>query len=364
MSAGEAGYQDRTEAPTPRKREEARRKGQVARSPELTTAFVLLAAGGLLKLLGPRLANGFASLLGNGTMRVAVPARSAAEAAALVRGAAMDAMLVAAPLLGGLAFAALAVAAVQARGVLAWHPLQPDWSRIAPHRNAARMFGIRAVVEPTKSALKMLIVALALYVTLRRAWPDLMALGQQDPVTLARWLSHFGVRLLLTSGGVYLFLAGADYAYQLWQHERGLRMTKQEVRQDQKETEGDPLIKSRLRTLGRALVRRQMFKDVPKADVVVTNPTHIAVALKYDPAVSMAPIVLAMGQRKIAERIKKIALESGVPVVEDKPLARALLAAGRIGLPIPVELYVAVAEILAFVYRRGSGRPAQRRQVR
>jgi flagellar biosynthetic protein FlhB len=179
-----------------------------------------------------------------------------------------------------------------------------------------------------------------------------MALSQQPPVVLAHWLGRFGVKLLLTAGGTYLLLAAADYAFQLWQHERGLRMTREEVRQEHKETEGDPQVKSRLRTLGRALIRRQMFKDVPRADVVVTNPTHIAVALKYDPLVSLAPIVLAMGQRKIAERIKRMAQESGVPVIEDKPLARALFAAGKVGQAIPAELYVAVAEVLAFVYRR------------
>src|SRR5690606_1093253 len=120
-------------------------------------------------------------------------------------------------------------------------------------------------------------------------------------------------------------LAAADYAYQLWEFEKNLRMTKEEVKQETKETEGDPMVKSRMRAFGRSLVRRRMMLAVPTADVVVTNPTHIAVALKYDPTIAPAPIVVAMGQRKIAERIKKIALESGVPVIENRPLARALL---------------------------------------
>jgi flagellar biosynthetic protein FlhB len=351
----EASLQERTERATPRRRQEARDKGEVPKSTEVTTAFLLLTAGGLLWGLGPVLANRFAALLGEGTMRMAVPARSAAAAADLVRDTTMQALLTVAPLLGGLTVAALALAAAQARGVLSTKPLQPDWARLSPQKNLRKMIGIRAIAEPTKSIIKLFIIGLALYVTLRGAWSEIMALGLQPPIVLAHWLGRFAIRLLLTAGATYLLLAGADYAFQLWQHEKNLRMTKDEVRREQKETDGDPHVKARLRTLGRALVRRQMFKDVPKADVVVTNPTHIAVALKYDPFVSLAPIVLAAGERKIAERIKRIAFEAGVPVIEDKPLARALFKAGKVGLPIPTELYVAVAEVLAFVYKRRRG---------
>jgi flagellar biosynthetic protein FlhB len=220
----------------------------------------------------------------------------------------------------------------------------------------SRIWGVRSVVELAKSIMKLLVVAGAMYFVLRRAWPDIMTLGQQSPAALVTVLGRYTVQLLATAGMAYLVIAGGDYAYQLWQHERKLKMTKQEVKQEHKETEGDPLVKSRLRSLGRALLRRQMFADVPGADVVVTNPTHIAVALKYDASVSGAPIVLAMGQRKIAQRIRKLAFESGVPVIENKPLARALLATGRVGEPIPAELYVAVAEVLAFVIRRRAAR--------
>ena len=133
-------------------------------------------------------------------------------------------------------------------------------------------------------------------------------------------------------------------------------MTKQEVKQEAKQNEGDPLVKARMRSMGRALARKQMMKEVPNADVVVTNPTHIAVALKYDPTTGEAPVVLAMGQRKVAERIKAIAAEAGVPMVENRPLARAMLASCRVGIPIPAELYIAVAEVLAFVIRQRGGR--------
>ncbi len=345
-------FQEKTEAATPRRRDEAKKKGQVPKSQELTTAALLLGAGGLLALAGPLTARGLANLLGEGATRLASPPADLESAATWVRSMALQTALATAPLLVGLAAIGTTIAAIQARGVLSAQPIQPDLARIAPHKNAARIWGVRAIAELAKSLLKLLVIGLAMLFALRSAWADVMALGQQDPSALSRALGNFAVRLLLTAGAAYIALAAADYAFQLWQHERGLRMTKDEIKREQKETDGDPLVKSRLRALGRAMLRKQMFKDVAKADVVVTNPTHIAVALRYDPAVSFAPIVLAMGQRKIAERIKKLAHEAGVPVIENKPLARALFAAGKIGLPIPAELYVAVAEILAFVYRR------------
>jgi len=348
-------FQDRTEPATPKRRQDARQKGQIPKSTEVTTAFLLLASGGLLWGLGSTISGGFATIMGDGLSRAAAPPSSATEIATWIRGVTLQAVLAVAPLLGGLALAGGFIAAAQARGVLSAEPLKLDWNRIAPHTNAKRIWGVRAIAELVKSVLKLVVIGGVLYLTLHHSWSEIMTLGQQSPVALAHWLGRFVVRLLITAGATYLVIAGADYAFQLWQHERQLRMTKQEVKEEQKEMDGDPLVKSRLRTLGRALLRRQMYADVPTADAVVTNPTHIAVALKYDPTVSLAPIVLAMGQRKVAERIKRIAHDAGVPVIEDRPLARALFSAARVGLPIPPELYVAVAEVLAFVFRRRRG---------
>ena len=345
-------FQEKTEAPTPRRRDESRRKGQIAKSQELNTALLLLATGGLLSVLGPMMARSFASILGEGTLYAGSLTTDASHTATWVREIALRTSLATAPLLVGLALSGGVIAAAQARGVFTFEPLKPDWSRISPHKNASRIWGIRAFAELAKAVLKVVVVGIALWLTFRKAWPEIAVLSQQEPGVTGRFLGRFAVRMLLTAGVAYLFLAAADTAYQLWQHSKQLRMTKEEVKQEHKETDGDPLVKSRLRSLGRALIRRQMYRDVPQADVVVTNPTHIAVALRYDPKVSAAPVVLAMGQRKIAERIKRIAHDAGVPVIENRPLARALFATGRIGLPIPAELYVAVAEVLAFVYRR------------
>jgi flagellar biosynthetic protein FlhB len=168
--------------------------------------------------------------------------------------------------------------------------------------------------------------------------------------------------VLLAAGVAFVFLALADYGFQVWQNERELKMSRQDIKDETKESEGDPHVKARRRSMAGALARRRMMLSVSEADVVVTNPTHVAVALQYDPLVSDAPIVLAMGERKVAERIKARAREAGVPILENKPLARALLASAEVGAPIPVELYRAVAEVLAWVFRqRGGYSPPDRR---
>ena len=224
-----------------------------------------------------------------------------------------------------------------------------------------RLFGTRPLVELAKSVLKLVFVAAAIYLAIGGAWSEILALPQQSPGAVLGVAHRLATRLFLTAGLAFLALAAADYLYQLWEHERGLRMTREEVKQELKDTEGDPMIKSRLRSLGRSLARRRMMAAVPTADVVVTNPTHIAVAL-VRPGARGGPVVVAMGQRKLAQRIKEIALAAGVPVIENKPLARALFATGRIGLPIPPELYVAVAEVLAFVYRQRDALRNRRRK--
>ena len=348
----EESFQERTEAPTPRRREEARRKGQIARSAEVGTAFVLLGAAGVVHYGGRALGLDLVALVEGSFGTAPVPPVDLEATAAGLQEFGWIVLAAVAPVVLGISGLALAVGAIQARGTLAWEPLAPDWSRLAPHKNLRRLFGTRPLVELAKSVLKLVIVAVAIYIAVGGAWSEILALPQQSPGAVLAIAHRLATRLFLTAGLVFLALAAADYLYQLWEHERGLRMTREELKQELKDTEGDPMIKSRLRSLGRSLARRRMMAAVPSADVVVTNPTHIAVALRYDPQVAPAPVVVAMGQRKLAQRIKEIALAAGVPVIENKPLARALFATGRIGLPIPPELYVAVAEVLAFVYRQ------------
>jgi flagellar biosynthetic protein FlhB len=263
-----------------------------------------------------------------------------------------------APLAIGLAVAAIAVGLVQSRGNVSWKPVQPDLSRINPIKGFGRIFGADAAINLLKSTLKLAILGTVTYLVIRRAWPHFADLVGEGPADIGRVLSSATLRMSASIGLAFLALGALDYGIQFFRLEKSLKMSRQEVVQEHREQEGDPHIKARIRQIARQRARQRMLAQVAKADVVITNPTHIAVALRYDLSLAGAPVVVAMGERKLAERIKLIAKGAGVPCIENRPLARALLATGTVGAPIPPALYVAVAEILAYVYRLGRRLPA------
>ena len=355
--------QEKTEAPTQKKRDETRKDGRIPRSPELTTSFALLGGAVMLNVAGPAFGEELMSLFGFGLTAVGNAPLTLEGSVVLLRAMGWRTLLALAG--WGLAIAgiAIAIAAPQARGVVSTKPMTPDFSRLSPMQNGKKVLGVQSWVELVKSLAKLALVALVVRSALGAAWPDMMALSQEAPFALLIVVKKYAVKLLMTSGLCYLVLAAADYVWQIWTFEKQLKMSRDEIKQEMKQSEGDPLMKQRLRSFGRSLARRQMMKSVPKADLVITNPTHIAIAIQYDPDKAPAPIVVAMGQRKMAERIKQIAHENGVPMIENKPLARALLASARVGSMIPTELYVAVAEILAFIIRRRILRGAPLREV-
>lgn len=355
--------QERTEAPTPRRREEARQEGRVPRSAELSTAVMLTGAGLLLHMLGPALGQHLGQQFHAAMAAVGSTPLTAGAAVSLLRAEGARALLLLAAWGGALAVIALAVAVPQGRGVLTLKPLAPELSRLNPITNLRRVLGPQALIELLKAVIKLVLVAALVRLTLAGALDDFLTLADASPLGILVVIWRHVVRLLLTTGLAYLIIAGVDYAWQAWRHEQSLRLSRQELKQEMRQSEGDPLVKQRLRSMGRALARRQMFRQVPTADVVITNPTHLAVALRYDPLVAPAPIVVAMGQRKIAERIKALARAHGVPCIENKPLARALIAKAKVGSRIPPELYLAVAEVLAFVYRRRLARGRALREV-
>ena len=343
--------QDKTEAPTPKRRQEARDEGKIPRTQELSAAAVLLGAGLMFGpgggMLGETLVELTRASLAVGPHTLTEP-RIAVE---WMRWVGVTTALGVLPFMGVVATIALAVGVGQGRGTLTAKPLQPDWSRLSPVKNLKRFLSPRPLVDLLKALAKIVVVGVVVYVALSGGLDDLSRLPQSGPAALVEVLRGQITTVLLAAGLALLALAAADYGYQSWQHQRELRMTKEEVKKELRESEGDPLIRARLRSLGRSLARMRMMQAVPTADVVVTNPTHIAVALRYDPDVADAPVVVAMGSRKLAQRIRRTAIEAGVPVVESKPVARALFATARIGQPIPPMLYVALAEILAFVFR-------------
>ena len=344
--------QEKTEAPTQKKRDDARQEGRIPRSSELTTSFVLLGGAMLINMMGSSMGRQLLSIFTDGITAVGSAPLGADSAVAMLRSVGSKTVLIIASWGGALMMMGLAIAAPQARGVLTTKPLSPDFAKLSPAKNAKRLLGVQSIADLIKSFVKMALVGFAVYSALGSAWGEIMTLSQAPSYAFAHVTTKYVVKLLTTAGLCYLGFAAFDYAFQIWQFEKGLKMSRDEIKEESKQSEGDPLVKQRMRTLGRAIARRQMMKAVPKADVIITNPTHIAIALQYDPFKAPAPIVLAIGQRKVAERIKALAKEHGIPCIENRPLARALLASAKVGQMIPSEMYVAVAEILAFVIRR------------
>jgi flagellar biosynthetic protein FlhB len=350
--------ENRTEEATPRRRAKAREEGRIARSTELAAAAILLGGTAVLATFG-------GSALGDATFGFFRRGPSwllirpdYGNAVSLLREVGLQALLALLPFLGGLAVVALGVGLAQTRGLASWKPLRPDLSRLSPAAGFRRILGAEAGLNLVKSALKLVTLGFVTYLVLRRSWPRFGDLADAAPFRVFDVLRGASLELAATVGLTFLAMGLLDFVVQRFRYERGLRMTRYEVLREFKEQEGDPQIKARIRQIARQRARQRMLSQVARADVVVTNPTHLAVALKYDPLASAAPVVLAMGERKLAERIKLLALRAGVPLVENRPLARALLKTGKVGAPIPAALYVAVAEILAYVYRRRGRMPS------
>jgi flagellar biosynthesis protein FlhB len=344
---------DRTEEPTGKRLEDERAKGNIPRSTELTTAAMLFGAAVIFTNVAPAmgryLAKMMAASLYNAGANLRAPRDLLLDSIALGWRTLGELSL----LLGALASLAFVTSALQARGILSVKPLEPSFSKINPLNNLKRVFGTDGVANLFKSLFKLVIIGSVVYSAVDDMWRDVLALAQRGPIGVATLFQIHAIGLLRHAGIAFVALGAADYAYSWWKWHKSLMMSKQDVKDEARSNDGDPMNKQRIRTAQRAMMRKRMLQDVKTADVVIVNPVHIAVAIRYDPLVATAPIIVAIGQRMIAERIKKIAFESGVPVVENIPVARALLASRAMpGTQIPIELYVAVAEVLAFVMRQ------------
>lgn len=343
--------EEKTEAPTPRRRRDAREEGQVARSVELNSALVLISALLMLKFSGPSLVSHLkgvaADCLGQFPQRDLTLGGVHSNLVRLL----LETGMALAPLLVGIMVVAFAGSALQVGLVFSGKALQFKAERLNPITGIVRMFSVRSAVELLKSIAKVLIVGYIVFSFLRDRYSDIESLVGGDYLASCSIIGGLTWSLLLRAAMCLFVIAGLDYMFQRSQLEKQLRMTKQEVKEDYKRTEGDPLVKSRIRQKQREISKQRMMLEVPRADVVITNPTHYAVALRYDAEVGPAPVVLAKGRNLIAQRIKEIAAEANVPIVENVQLARALYASVEIGQEIPAELYQAVAEILAYVYR-------------
>jgi flagellar biosynthesis protein FlhB len=356
--------QERTERATPKRLEEARKKGQVPRSVELSMAAVCIAAAAAVYTLGGGAARQLADLMRGGlSLRPEV-----AMADGVIWPALMDAgshsLLIILPILGATFVAAIAAPLAIGGWNFSTQALVPQFSRLSPLAGFGRIFSARGLVELGKGLAKIAVIGVIAWVLLAGLTPELMGLSS-EPIdgAIGHSASLAGYALLVLCFGL-VAIAAVDVPYQLWQHARDLRMTREEVREEYKESEGSPEVRGRIREAQRALARGRMMQEVPKADVIVTNPTHFAVALRYDDQKMRAPTVVAKGTDLLAARIREIATEHGVPIVEAPPLARALYRTVDLGREVPAALYVTVAQVLTYVYQlkaayeRGTKPPA------
>ncbi len=359
MAEDTAGGQERTESATPKRREEARREGRIPRSQDLSAASVLIAGTALLATAGGQTLSAFSvDTFHESARTLAAAPWTVASGTALVQTLVIRLVLALLPFLLGMGAVVTVVNLFQSRGVLSLKPITPKWSHLSPLAGIKRFVGLEAVMNLLRSMLKIAALGFVTWIVLSNSWAELISLADTGAATTAAVLGSLTIKLATIIGVAFLVLAIADYAMNWFKHEKGMRMSRQEIVQESRESEGDPMVKARVRSVARARARSRMLQAVATADVVVVNPTHIAIALRYDTHVAAAPIVVAMGERKLAERIRDIARQAGVPIVENRPVARALIATSVVGKPIPPALYAAVAEILAFVYRLRGARSA------
>ena len=348
---------EKTEEATPKKLEDARKEGQVAKSKELALGFTLLAMFILLKIWVGTLGNQFLDIFKK-TYNM-IPTLSSQMAAGdsvwyfvtLFRDIVIRLVIILAPFLLVAVGVGLTTEILQVQWKPTAKPLKPKFSKFNPINGVKRIFSLQSLVELLKSILKIFLIGYIAYSTLQDKWTSILILMDMPITQGIALMGNIILDLGIKIAAFYLVIAFADFAFQKWKFKEDMKMTKQEVKDEYKQSEGDPQIKGQIKQRMMQASRRRMMQDIPKADVVITNPTHFAVAIKYDPDVADAPTVLAKGADHVAAKIKEVAKENNVEIVENKPLARMLYYNVELGQVIPPELYKAVADILAYVYK-------------
>jgi len=348
--------QERTEQATPKRLEEARKKGQVPRSTDLSTAAVTIAAATAIYTLGGGSAGQLADLMRDALSVSPERAMDAQMMWPALRDTAARAIWIVLPILGATFIAALLAPIALGGWNFSGEALMPQFGRLNPASGLGRMFSARGFVELGKGIAKVAVVSITGYVLLKGMTAQLMGLSS-EPVNgaIGHSAALAGYSLLVLCCGLAI-IAAVDVPFQMWQHSRDLKMTREEIKEEFKESEGSPETRGRIREAQRALARGRQLQEVPTADVVITNPTHFAVALRYDDQKMRAPLVVAKGTDLMALKIREIAAENGVAVVEAPPLARALFRSVEIGREVPAALYVAVAQVLTYVYQLRAAR--------
>lgn len=342
---------EKTEKATPKRKQDERKKGNVFLSQEFVSIASLLAAFYTFKLLSPVLMN---TLEGSITDFIALGSTQDQINITNVQQYFIEGCLTfaktALPLLLVVGMVCIITTMAQTKMLFSAKAFSFKGERINPLSGIKKMFSMRSLVELVKSILKIVVLLYIIYSALREDLAKLPSLMEMEPLQAVSFTADVILRIALQAGLIFIFLAAADYLYQWWQYEKNLRMTKQEIKDEYKQIEGDPQVKGHIRSLQQQRARRRMMQNVPNADVVIRNPTHYAVAIQYDPKKHSAPVVVAKGVDALALRIVAVAEEAGVYITENVPLARALYAEVELDAEIPGEFYQAIAEVLAFVY--------------
>ncbi|WP_163971236.1 flagellar biosynthesis protein FlhB [Oceanobacillus halotolerans] len=347
--AGGAG--EKTEKATPKKRQDERKKGKVAKSQDVNTAILLLCSFIVLFVFGSMMKENLTTLFEyTFTEYIEWNVTEQSVYQVFVSGSIEMAKMLA-PIMIVAIIAGLAANLTQIGFLYTTEPLKMDLKKIDPIQGAKRIFSVRALVELLKSLFKIVFIGVITFAVIWLFKDDMMMLAFKNADNAVAFFGQTTIIMGISTAIALLFLSIFDYVYQRYDYEKNMKMSKQDVKDEYKNTEGDPLIKSKIKEKQREMANRRMMSEVPKADVVITNPTHFAIAIRYDENQASAPYVIAKGADHLAFRIKEIAKAHDVVMVENKPLARSMYDVIEIGDVIPEQFYQAVAEVLAYVYR-------------
>lgn len=349
---------DKTEEATPKKLSDARKEGQVAKSQELSTAVMLLALFVILKAVVGYIGNRFLRCYLDTYQAIdvySVEDFTPSMASAFLRDGLVEVLLICLPVFAVAVAAAFAVSIAQVKWEVTAKPLKPKFDKFNPLKGFKRIFSKDKIVELVKAVIKIALIFYLAYSDLEEAAGAVVSLYDFGLEQAVIYIGNFVINLGIKISAVYLVVGLADYIYQKFKFKKDLRMSKQEVKDEYKKQEGDPQVKGRIKSKMREVSQRRMMQKLPEADVVITNPTHFACAIKYDKEVAEAPVLIAKGADYVAQKIKDAAKEYNIPIVENKPLARMLYYNVDLDSEIPQELYQMTAEVLAYVYRLKHG---------
>jgi flagellar biosynthetic protein FlhB len=345
------GFQEKTEQATPRRREKAREEGKVAKSPEVNSAAMLSFGFLSLFMLGPGIGRKLQDLMAYVMSNAPELATSDPTFLSHFSDVVFRFFGIVAPIFAAMTVVALSGNIAQIGFKICPKSLKPKWEKLDVLKGLKRLFSITSLVNLVKDTVKLTIVGVVAYKAIAGEFDTFFMLPSMSVTDLAIAMGRLAAILGLKVGAIMIVIAILDYLYKKYEFDKSIKMSKQEIKEENKDTEGNPQMKSHIRQMQRQRSQQRMMAAVPTADVVVTNPTHLAVALKYDGGQMDAPFVVAKGERLIAQKIKELARANDIPIVEDKPLARSLFKMCDIGDAVPANLYRAVAELLAYVYR-------------